>query len=492
MRTLTPTRPTAPVLTVLLLLLAAVPVIAVTRANAADPESCPAGQGEHRKVEAGIALAIGCFTATGADGATVYNAKGDVDLNGFIVTPGKDGLSIDTASRRVWSDGAVLKSRNWPQAGADTPLGNAPLDLNFYAPEEGSLLIEDLQLGSNSVARALAGFSPFGGVETPVRIAAGGRGSLDVTITLAGYFTLKGKPQSAVVRLPTESEEGTWLDGFEIELKEIDALKAVKINDFLAEYSAEEKKLAAGATLSLPFMKGKGFGGSFTIQNGKLTAASMQAAGLEIPIGAAPPAGKVTDIGGGFEFLDDDKGIALNANIGADFGPEIPSPWGKVPPIIADAALKVGYDKGEAFFTLDGGVKIFRLPAGKVYLGIYTNTGVRFGAGVGIGFPSYRDNPSDPFYIGAHVDGWVAKGKYQFSGDGRVALFNAKLFDGSVLVNDRVAGACWKVLWFPGGAVYHYGGKKIETFGVGCGLDASREQFPRAAGALAAGSTRTV
>lgn len=483
--------------TILAAPLAAALLVAVPGSDAADAEPCPAGQGTHREVEAGIVKAVGCFTETKGDaGATVYNAKGEVDLNGFIVEPGAGGLSIDTESNRVWGAGenadrrVQLKSRNWPVAGADHDLGD-PFALDFHAPPSGSLTIEDLHLGSNFTARALAGFSPVGDVETPIEIEEGGKGSMNLTITLSGYFALKGKPQSAVVRLPTESGEGTRLDGFEIKLKEIDAIDVFKVVDFEAEYSAEEKRLAGGATLSMPFMgEGKGFGGKFAIVDGRIATIGLTASGLEIPIGAAPPAGMVTELGGSVDFLD--KGFDFGADIGADFGPEVPTPWGKVAPIGAKAALKAGYDKGEVFFTIHGGLQVFRLPVGDAYLDIYTNTGVKFGAGIGIGFPSYRNNSKDPFYIGARIDGWVAKGKFQFEGNGKVALFNANLFEGRVLVNDRAAGACWKVLLVPGGAVYRYGDTKVKTFGVGCGLDAYREQFPRAAGAVAAGSSRTI
>lgn len=476
---------------------------APTAGSQADPpaagsESCPAGQGTHREVEVGIVKAVGCFTqTTGASGGTVHNAKGDVDLNGFIVTPTGPGLSIDTKTNRVWGTGDTpgvkstvqLKSRNWPTAGQDVPLGQ-PVVLDFVAPATGSLVIEDFRFGSNNPAtKALAGFSPVLDIETPLRIEEDGKGSMDLTVALTGYFALKGKDQSAVVRLPTESGKGTTLDGFEIKLKEIDALKVFTIQDFEASYSAAEKKVAGSATLYLPFGDnrgtGRGFGAKFGLTDGRITTVGVQAHGLKIPIGA-PPGGLVTDIGGSLDVkFDGSQDVAFNGMLGAEFGPEIPTPWGNVAPIGANASLTLGSEKGEFVFKLTGGVQVFRLEVGDAYIWIYGNSGVKFGAGLGIGFPSYKNQDTDPFYIGARVDGWVSKGKFQFEGSGRVALLGAKIFDGNILVNDRAAGACWTVAFFPGGAVYQYGATEVKTFGVGCGLDAYKEKFPAAASASA-------
>src|SRR5262249_10330998 len=146
--------------------------------------------------------------------------------------------------------------------------------------------------------------------------------------------------------------------------------------------------------------------------------------GVRIPVGT-PPGGFLTAFGGGFK-LKNEQGNAFTllvlANAEADFGPEIPTPWGKVAPITVLAALQLGRLREELFFEVKGGVKVFRLPVGDVRLAIHSAGGVEFAVGLGIGFPSYRNNDNDPFYIGARVEGWVSKGKFQFEGSGRVAL----------------------------------------------------------------------
>lgn len=465
----------------------------VLTAGGAAAAGLSCDKGEARTVEVGIVKAIGCWVESTEGGDTVYTAANadqpeGVDLNGFVLTgPDGGGLKIDPTTGEVESvaltpgphnDYVQLNSRNWPIKGELTPLGD-PLKLGFVAPAHGELPLEDVRLGGGAFARAVIGFSPAGNVETPVRIAEGGVGSMDLSIELTGAFSLKDKPQSVTIFLPTAPEKGTTLDGFEIKLKEIDAFKVITINNFLARYSAAKEELAAGATATLPFAGDKGFGLGFDIQEGELTEVTMNVHGLEIPIGA-PPGGFVTDLGGGFRLRDRPGHFELLAlaNIGATVGPDVPTPWGDVAPVEVDAKLEIGDVHNEFFFEIKGGVKVFRLPVGSVYLAIYSNAGIKFGAGIGVGFPSYRDNPRDPFYIGAHVDGWAGKGEFQFEGRGRVSLIGLRIFDGQILVNNRASGACWKVGPFPGGAVYRYGAGHVKTFGVGCGLDHYREKFP--------------
>ncbi len=490
-------------------------LVFATQAISETPAECKGGT--HREVEVGIVKAVGCFTESSQGGATVYTGKfadqaegHGIDLNGFVLTGPKGGaLQINAGNREVKSvavvegngnDTVQLNSMNWPVVGELKALGS-PIKLGFIAPEKGSVTLTQLTFGSNFVGGALAGLSPFGAIETPVKLEDDGKGSMDLSIMLAGYFTLKGHPQSVTIVLPTESEKGTKVDGFELSLEEIDSFKVVKINEFEAKYSAAEKLVKGSANLTFPFAGGgtkgdpneKGFGGGFALENGALTEIKASASGLKIPVGT-PPGGVITGIGGGFRLKNgqgaNNFDLALNAKMDAQFGPEVPTPWGKVAPIEVSAALGAGHKGEEWFFEIRGGVKVFRLAVGDVYLGLHSNAGVEFGVGLGIGFPSYANNENDPFYIGARVDGWVSKGHFQFEGKGRVALLSLKLFDGRILVNDRAAGACWTVIGFPGGAVYPYGGQ-VKDFGVGCGLDYYKEQFPQGARVSALGS-RTI
>jgi hypothetical protein len=487
-------------------------LVLATQASS-DVGASRCGGGTEQTVEVGIVKAVGCFTEATKEGATVYTAawkdqgEAGVDLNGFVLNgPSGGGLEINAKTREVASvalstgvnlEKAQLYSRNWPAQGQLTKIGQ-PTTLDFLAPEHSSLQLMTVRFGSNTLGNALAGLSPVGDVETPIVLEEDGKGSMDLSVLLAGAFTLKGHAQSVTIDLPTESLKGTHLDGFEIELEEIDTFKLITLNDFMAKYSASEHVIAGSATATFPFSgpgkKGIGFGVGFALEDGALTEIKGNVKGVKIPVGA-PPGGFITGIGGGFKLKNESGNaftLIVQANAEAEFGPEVPTPWGKVAPIEVNAGLQVGHVREELFFEIKGGVKIFRIPVGDVLLAIHSSGGVQFGVGLGVGFPCYCNKDTEPFYIGARVEGWVAKGKFQFEGSGRVALFGVKIFDGRVLVNDRAAGACWKVLGVDGGAVYVYGARDVKTFGIGCGLDDYKEKFPAGARLSAADGSRTI
>jgi hypothetical protein len=461
---------------------------------------CAGGQ-DATKVTVGVVQMVGCWTETVRDGAKYYLADfsrqpayGDkqirgVDMNGFLVgsARAKGQLVVNSKtyaiqSRMIGEDEsteAVLYSLGYPNPKNPTQMGQ-PFKINFTAPNQGSVLLEDFRFGDNSAyANTLDGFSPVGDVETPVKLSDDGTGSMDLTVQLAGIFTLKGRPQSVSILIPSKVGEGSKLDGFEIKLEAIDAIKLIDIREFEAKYSAAEERLGGSADFKFPFMGDRGVAFTFEIEKKMVSKASVGVSGLKIPIGGA---GFLTSLNGGFGFTEVDRAFFLNLNAAAtaEFGPEVPTPWGKVVPLEVSSALKIGKEKQDFYFLFDGGVRVFRLNVGSVYVKIHSNSGVQFGFSVGVGFPSYANNPNDPFYIGAGVDGWVAKRKFQFEGRGRVRLIGLDIFDGRILINDRAAGACWKVTWFDGGAVYEYGQKDVQTFGVSCGLDRYRENYPAA------------
>jgi hypothetical protein len=573
------------------LLVALLGGLTLIRAETAGSQEPVCTGGEDKTIVTGIVKVSGCWVEARdpSSGAMVWQApwainnEHGVDLNGFILKSPqqpKGALQVNPATREVSTVGPYavghaknevqLYSHNWPAKGTDTPIGD-PIALDFVAPQSSGLLLEDLKFGSNNaLVGALAGFSPVGTVETPVRLEPGGTGAIDTTVALAGVFTLKDRPQSVTVELTTEPEEGTKLDGFEIKLQEIDAIRFFTLYDLEAQYSAEKSVLGGSVNIGFPFFekKGSGVGASFKVEDQTLTDVGVSVHGLHIPIDGG---GFLTDLAGTFhiasgrgegpidfvgycrsisftsaspsgglqgdqaaykwrctgptgpakDYINLDKAckwkypnkalaralvknpndatsvscanvtggtdFQITANAGADIGPELPTPFGEIAPIRVDAALAAGSDEVHGFFVdFKGGVAVFRIPVGNVSLTIYGSGGVSFGVGLGLGVPSFRDNPNDSFYIGAHVDGWVGKGHYQFRGDGRIRLFGADILAGEILVNDRVLGSCWKVLNVPGGVYYRYGEGRVHDFGLTCGLNDYIEQFPAAARAQAA------
>ncbi len=473
------------------------------QAQSADT-SCKGG--ERSTIDVGIARADACWTKSGTGEKTIYKARWidqpvgvGVDLNGFVLgraaTGGGSGITFNPATREVESDGnVVLYSRNWPKPGLNA-LGT-PFPLEFVAPKpatdgDAELTIEDLEVNATNIFKGtLAGlFAPVLNVESPTKITEDGKGSIGLTVQLSGIFTLKGKSQTGTLEFNTELGKGTTWDGFSLELNEIDSLKVVTLENFNAYYSASKEAFGGEATVRFPFTKPlppgvagpqeqketKGFKAGFGVTKGRLTGVSFGVSGLKIPVGSA---GFLTSIEGGGEWAEFPN-MAFKAAIGATFGPELPVPWGPpAAPIGVTGSLSYEYKNKEIVFITKAGLSLFNIPLGSAYLGIYTQTGVQFGAGIGIGVPSLRDKPSDPFYVGARVDGWIAKGRFQFTGNGRIRVFNVPLLDAQAMVSTNVIGACAKMFWFNVGAVYTFKTKRTETFGKSCGLERYKEKFP--------------
>ncbi|MDQ4072077.1 MAG: hypothetical protein M3088_04270, partial [Actinomycetota bacterium] len=462
------------------------------------PSAGSAAPCSERTAVAGIAVVKGCLssvsaTPSGEVSSGVAEGPQDVDLNGFIVRLGQDDkLSVNTGTREITTHGSKVQlgSKNWPTSGKVDPFPPR-FALSFIAPLRGSMALEDL--GAFPAMGKFFGdlFSvPLGTLASiPLRLHESGEGSMDITVALRGYFTLKGKEQSVKIRFPTASGKGTRFDGFKFELNEIDALKAITLENLRAEYSAQKQRVGGSATVTFPFSKGGkaqrglGFGVGFLVEKGALSELSGKVAGVKIPVGSG---GFITDIDALIRLRNAQCGPPINATIGVRgaFEPELETQLGKIPPVAARSTLGFSTTpQCDTIFKLTGGLEIFRLPVGDASIEVYTSGAIRAGAGLGIGFPSYRNRPDDPFYIGARVGGWFADRKFQLTGSGRVRLARLNLFDGRILLNHRAVGACWKVIGFPGGAVYEYRKRAVETFGVGCGLDRFSEQFPRGASA---------
>lgn len=471
-------------------------VVSVAAATETPQSTLACKAGEGKTIDVGIARATGCWTKETKGSANIFTARfadqptGDVDLNGFFVASayrGDGAIRIDDSKNTVTAVSldngpkvinVQLRSLNVPVSGSKTDLGG-PVKLDFTAPNFGELMLEDMRLGFTSGwAKALAGFIP-GNAEVPLMITEDGMGSMNLVVEATGSLALKGKPQSVHINVETESGKGTELDGFEFTLNEVSVGRFLTVNNLNAFYSGAKKEWGGNAEASWPFPRPSGSAGfkiGFTMTNGSLRRVQVGVNGLMIPIGTA---GVMKSLSGGFEISPSgaDDGIQFNVGAGAAMGPPMWTPSGGVGdrPIGVNATLTAGRAKGSYFVKVNGDVSFMSIPLGESYMGIYFDAGVDFGASMGLGLPSFRNNPNDPFYIGSRIDGWIGNG-FQLEGGGRLSVFGWRLSDTNILVSNKVIGACAEVLWTDVGGVYEYG-RGLELFGSSCGLKKYRQKF---------------
>jgi hypothetical protein len=428
-------------------------VLAASTASSAEPAPKCAGEKAATKVTVGIAEMLGCWTDVTLDGTSYkaadfdsqptygqgsYQVKG-VDLNGFIVASPTSGnrLLVNPKTNTVQSVSAAnnraaevhLYSIGYPLAGNPVSMGS-PFTINFTAPNSGAMLLEDLRLGANQVyTGTLDGFSPVGDVETPIKLLEEGKGSMDLTV--AGIFALKGHPQSVTILIPSAvgGVEGGRLRA-QAPRSRRDQADPRSMTE--AKYSAERRP-SGRRGLQPAFMGGK-VSVSTSGPEHHPHQGHRGASGIKVPSGATGihhcAQRRLRLQAGRARFVLFERRATASSGGGAH-------PWGKVVPL--EVICAEDQQEGQVYFLFDGGIKVFRLNVGSVYLKIHTNSGVQYGFSVGIGFPSYSNNPNDPFYIGSRVDGWVAKQKFQFEGKGKVRLIGLDIFDASILINDKAA-----------------------------------------------------
>ncbi len=489
-----------------LCLFAGLTAVIAVKAGAADPPVIACKAGTAKTVEVGIVKAAGCWTEVEKDGATIHTARfadhpaGEVDLNGFILTNGYAGdaaIRINEKTHAVQSvpldngpkiTGVQVNSFGVPFSGRKTEIGR-PIPIDFISPSTGDIVLDNLRFGSgNGWVQALGGLAWVGNVETPIKISDGGTGSMTLTIELTGKLALQGRPQAVAINLPTKVGEGTKLDGFELNIAEVNMGGFFTVNGLKLSYTAAVKEFSGDAQITLPFKRGPhgdaGFIGGFSLRDGTLSRVRIGFSGMKVPLGAAAT---LTSADGDFRWIPELR-VALNAS-GA-LGPVLPLPSGDRQIAGFNATLSLGLQDGWPYLRVDGGVSFMDIPLGEGWIGIYSNSGVNIAGRVGIGLPSIRNNENDPFYIGAKVDGWVGANGFQVEGSGQLKLFGYRAGGADILINKRAVGACITMFFFDVGAVYEWG-KGIDSFAGSCGLGRYRESFTSGA-TVSAGGSRSI
>ncbi|MCB0828726.1 MAG: hypothetical protein KDB62_07965, partial [Solirubrobacterales bacterium] len=369
---------------------ALVAALVMVTPGAGGAATCSAGESEET-VEVGVVKAVGCFASTTDGDKTIHTSKEPVDLNGFIIDPRANAAvqiteSTDETEWRVQSIAATATdkdSRVSLQVGDPTAqtgqFETGFVDLDFRPPVSGPFSIGEYFLGNSFLNAVFGGFSPAQ-EQSEFVLENDGAGKLVYSLKLTGPFALAGKPQAVSVDFDTKVGEKVKLDGFDIELNKVDFFPPVNLEEVKLLYSGDKKLFEAEANVRLPEFGGKGFGGGFELDDGKLGAIEVNATELGIPIAGVAElqdiAGKIAGLAGKDPDIDVTAGITL--------GPEINLPKiGEVAALKFDGGIELNTNAQDGFFALQGSLALVRIKLASFALRIYFSGIVGFDAHVG-------------------------------------------------------------------------------------------------------------
>ena len=402
----------------------------------------------------GIVKAKGCWKISG----TKYTTTRPVDMNGFTVTPSESApFTIDTDVQN-----RVATTNGKPVGLEAKPVKYKNMPLNFRIPNSGDVRIGGAELvpGGN-----LAGFNVIANAQTQISLTDG-RGAVDLPLEFFTFLTVIGKNQSVTVHSVVAPGQGLKYDGIDIDVNGLVA-KPVPfgIENFHAQYSLSQNSWGGSATVVFPGAKERGATASLNIVGGKLQALRLGAVGLNVPLGST--GANLQRVAGGFT-LDP---ISVSLSVGASLGPEYKILGRDVSAASVDGTLTVKQTVGTSpgFVGLTGNVALVGIPVADGGVHVYFNGVVDFGARVGIGLPSFNNDPRQPFFLGGGVNGWFASTGFNVSGNVSLRLFSRNVAGAKAVISNRGVGACAKIIWSIGFG-YSFQTRTAKPYFAGCDL----------------------
>jgi hypothetical protein len=402
----------------------------------------------------GIVKAKGCWKISG----TKHTTTRPVDMNGFTVTPSESApFTIDTDVQN-----RVATTNGKPVGLAANPIKYQDMPLNFRIPTSG-----DVRIGGATLppGLTLAGFTLVANAQTQINLTDG-RGAVDLPLEFFNFLTVIGKNQSVTVHSVVAPGQGLKYDGIDIDVNGLVA-KPVPfgIENFHAQYSLAQNSWGGSATVVFPGAKERGVTAGINIVNGKLTALNVGAVNLQVPLGST--GAYLQKVAGGFT-LDP---VSVILNVGVSLGPSYKILGRDVNAAAVDGILTVKPTVGSApgFLGLTGNVALLGLPVADGGVHVYFNGVVDFNARVGIGLPSFSNDPRQPFFIGGGVNGWFASTGFNVSGQVALRLFSRNIAGAKAVISNRGIGVCAKVIWSIG-VGYSFQTRQAKPYFAGCDL----------------------
>lgn len=470
----------------------AVLVAAAALAAALLPHAVSAATCEEREVEIGIVKAKGCIeTVTPSDADPYYEAKQNFTLNGYKVTPaqGAKVQLIPGSETQGRQRGAQVKTVGGAVSFAtqDGTWHWVETQLNLTPPKSGDMLLFEGKL--TQPGGTIVGLQPAIGVNQPVSINDEGGGSFGLSFDLASIMKMVDKNQTFGFEVEVGEDGKLGFEGFNVTLQGIGIGHFLELSTLGVEAKFKDGQLTGiGGDIDGTFaaLKGVDLGGGFLYDSGRLERLSASISELNEPLG---PSGIFLQKLAFDAFLAEPYGG--KGTIGLTVGREFKVFGTEVSAVAADGSIEIrGADvthSKPAFFNVGGAFRVVGIPVGDAHFRYDFGVGTDFGARVGIGLPSLTNDPNQPTYLGAGVDGWTTANHFLLTGDGGLKVVGLDILKGDVALSDIGFGLCAKILWWWGGAGVRWSDGQVSDIG-GSTCDIGRYKPSRATvAALASG-----
>ena len=456
-------------------LIAAVAIVTAPRVSAAN---CAA-----EEVKIGIVEATGCFTTRTPQGQTaVYETTTKFRMNGFDVQP-HQGVTVTFSPQDGQKRGASVTTNNGfvdltANHAAWGPVHFNNMNFAFSPPASGEFTLAESALAQPFIS--IAGLSPLG-VKQPIKLTEEGA-EFDLSFDIGGFFlhlvTHSDKKLSFGVEF--EVKDGRFkvasgkfgVEDFELanflEVREADLEFSDKLIDANFDASLKglgaEKAVIGGATVEDPF--GKGFNLTrfrlgLPIPNIQLGTSGVFLQKLAVDVFTAPPYGG--------------KGT-----VGLTAGPKTRFFGRDVDAVDVEGTIEVrGADTAHnkpGFFSVGGDFTLVTLPVGNAHFAYYFGQGTDFGLNFGIGFPSGRNDPGQPTYVGGGFNGWTTAHHFDLEGSAKLKLLGIDLLGAQTVVSDIGFAGCVQVIAWIGGGLRWSDGRGELLGGWTCNTGGYRPQ----------------
>ncbi len=442
-------------------------------------------------IRVGIAEAKGCYSTVTIDGVNGYRFSEKFQLNGWTVTP--NGTSsvvfVPTVGKRqgvIRTDGGtVALSATNAKFGT---LNFRSISFNEAPPNQGQMTLAESALAQPFPI--LFSLTPLG-VSQPIVLESGGQSSVELTFDLGGLLGqwLAKTEKKLGFSLSYAIANGAFtVEGGSGSVKDFEILKELfTVNELTIAVDSNSIRATFEGSFKLP-RNGLSIGGTvgFERDTGIPVEIGFKSDGANVQMGTTP----IYWQGLGFDFkwpppprpgvpappFYGEGEISFSAGRKEKFlGRDVaPVEWSN----IARVASRDEVKKLPGYFGLYGRARIFGLDIADADFTYYFGVGAQFGLRMGIGFPSGRNDPGQPNYVGGGFRGAIWNEGFNLEGSGQLKLVGVQMAAAEMIISNFGIAGCFKFGLAVGGGIRWSDGKGQAFAGLTCDIGQYRRRMP--------------